>query len=1036
VGYRAPVGDYLVDAYDFVTTVDDVAAAAPGGGGVDELILSRAHAEAWVVIVTITGSNATVALEPVPAVVKDRGGLSAAAGDYNSIKIGVVATAPYTGDPIAEVTGTVIDRDVISNTPEVDDNGTPNDQSDDVILTPPDGNDRDTGNPSDASRYIVAADNAMIRLSEVAGFVGLDSLAKTRLIGRAYAEAFKIAADPAAAAIEPWDVDVTVNDIPAGAKVGDSFYVTFIVKGVPSVYAKAKFTVSEGNAPVLEVGGPLVLSVTSTDRYLYGDDLMVGVTARDAEDGDLSPLVKITEPGTNHLPTINTVVPGIYQVDYAVADNDGNNTVAHRAVVVNDGRYDLIDEDGDSSIDLIVGAKNFVVKQVNCNTTVAQAKSLSYVEAYDAKGVNLTAQVDLVGGSLPPGYLARQLGVYSLVWTVGNHSAVAKAVTGEIAANDSVVTPIDKASLYAVVARPFTVNTPTAAGITDAPHFISATDARVIKLVNAAVGRDVVFVGNGGFKAASGVYPISFRADGIDASQLSVVVNGTVTNGSAPTLSLYEPIIIRVAPAGSPDIDAARIIRDGHIVAIDSGAVDPASPTGNVTDYVQLIDTATNQYPFIPADQPGVYQVKVSILDGDGNLVEQKVAVVVDDGNFVYGAGFILRAHDFIVDLRDVEADEVVEQIREQSSLQAWRNDGVQVNAAVVNTGGYRDEVGTYSPVVGIYDSNPAIPPILIGGATLSKPIAARVIDTYTRYRVTFNANGGTLIGPRVITVVEPQTALPYLPASPIRDGYTFRHWATSPAGGSQFTADIQLAGDLTLYAIWAAIPIAPTPAPTPAPIIINNPPAAGGVTYVTVEPDTETEPATIDEDETPMASNPSTEIEEAQTPTASPATSGWSLFNLLATILSLLLLMAFFIKFFFDRPREEEYEEEPIDAQLWEAMSPDQRAQYQARREADYQSWLVEQQKRETRHKAMFVNAPVLLIVGLALVEALILLFTTQNFTSTMSIVDNYSVPFSFVLFVQLLTPMVAAAIRNSRRSDDQQAPGQPATTGGSLTL
>ena len=62
-----------------------------------------------------------------------------------------------------------------------------------------------------------------------------------------------------------------------------------------------------------------------------------------------------------------------------------------------------------------------------------------------------------------------------------------------------------------------------------------------------------------------------------------------------------------------------------------------------------------------------------------------------------------------------------------------------------------------------------------------------------------------------------------------------------------------------------------------------------------------------------------------------------------------------------------------------------------------------------------MFVNAPVLLIAGLAFVEAIILLFMFSYFDGSMVLLDNWTVVFALILFVQLLTPMVAAVIHNN---------------------
>jgi uncharacterized repeat protein (TIGR02543 family) len=959
-------------------------------------------------------------------------------GTYSPIKIGVEAQAPYVGNPIRDISATVIDKDVISNKPEVDDNGTPTDPSDDVILTPPDGNDQNPNDPSDSARYIVGANDVTIRYYEVANFVGLDPIVKARLISAAAAEAFKITSVSA-----PFDVDVTVNDIAATADAGDSFYVTFIVKGIPSVYAKAKFSVIRGNAPALNVGDPLVVPASEATALLNESVLRQGISASDVEDGILTSRIVVTEPGTNHLPTIDTSVPGVYSVLYTVTDDDGLSTNATRPVIIDDGRYELIDENRDGSIDIIIGAKNFVVKQSNCLGTVGQAKELSYVEAYSSAGADLIAQVELVSGDLPQGYIDREQGVYKLTWTINGHPAVAIDVNGSIIADDYIVTPIDKTSAYAIIAKDFALNTQMAATINTDAHYISYANAAVIKLVESGIDRQVALVNNDNFKAVQGTYRITFGAGGIATSKLSSTITATVTNGSAPLLATDSPIIIRMGPAGTPVIDLAQILRAGHITIIDSEAVDPVSnPTGDITSSALLIDSATGQVPSIAADQPGVHQVTIKVVDADGNPAERSVAVVVDDGNFVYttpkadGSGFILRAHGFDIDLRDVANSQAIDQIREQSETQAWRNDGAQVVAAIIDTGGYKDAPGTYNPVVGVYDTTGAL--TIIPTPDLSKPIQVNVVDTYVRNRVTFDGNGGVLVGPRVITVVEPQTTLPYLPASPIRDGYTFRYWSTSGSGGAQFTADTPLIGDITLYAIWTQNPTTPTPTPTPPPtVIVNNPPVTvgGGTTNVTVEPEAQTGSTDIPAAQTPQSSGE--DIEDTIPPLVPfEPTTGWALFDLLATIFALLLLVVFFIKFFFDRPRDEEYEEEPIDAQLWEAMTPDQRAQYQARREADYQTWQADQQRKANRQKALYVNAPVVLIIGIAFIEALLVLLNTQNFELNMSIVGTYSVIFALILFVQLLTPMVAAIIHNNRRENQKMGPTQPVVEDGGVTL
>jgi uncharacterized repeat protein (TIGR02543 family) len=308
--------------------------------------------------------------------------------------------------------------------------------------------------------------------------------------------------------------------------------------------------------------------------------------------------------------------------------------------------------------------------------------------------------------------------------------------------------------------------------------------------------------------------------------------------------------------------------------------------------------------------------------------------------------------------------------------------------------------------------------------------------DAPRTFTVTFNANGGTLVGPSRVSVTEPSTTLPYMPASPIRAGYTFRHWSTSSANnGAQFVYDTRLTGDITLYALWDAIPPVVIPEQPPINVVVN-PPSGGGTTIVTAPPTTVIN--NIPETPTPTtpAPTPIAPIVDPDPPLEPPADLTWSLLDLLATILAALLLIVFFIKFFFDRPRDEVYEEEPIDAQLWAAMTPEQRAQYQARRESDYQVWLSDQQRAAGRPKTFFVNAPVLLIVGAGLVEALIVLFMTQDFSGRMIIVDDISVVFAAVLFIQCLAPMVAAAIRNNRLADQRFSQTSPHAGAGAPTV
>lgn len=75
-------------------------------------------------------------------------------------------------------------------------------------------------------------------------------------------------------------------------------------------------------------------------------------------------------------------------------------------------------------------------------------------------------------------------------------------------------------------------------------------------------------------------------------------------------------------------------------------------------------------------------------------------------------------------------------------------------------------------------------------------------------HTVTFDSQGSSInADPTTKTVTGPETAIDALPKAPKRDGYTFEGWFTAEeGGGTVFTADTVVTGDMTVYAQWEAI--------------------------------------------------------------------------------------------------------------------------------------------------------------------------------------------------------------------------------------
>jgi len=66
-------------------------------------------------------------------------------------------------------------------------------------------------------------------------------------------------------------------------------------------------------------------------------------------------------------------------------------------------------------------------------------------------------------------------------------------------------------------------------------------------------------------------------------------------------------------------------------------------------------------------------------------------------------------------------------------------------------------------------------------------------------------------------------------------------------------------------------------------------------------------------------------------------------------------------------------------------------------------------------------------LIVLVAFAEGLLMLLITQDFSGPMVMFDNYSIPLSLVVFVQLVAPAVAALLKNHA---DKKAMNNPPLT------
>ncbi|MCL1879536.1 MAG: DUF5011 domain-containing protein [Actinomycetia bacterium] len=734
------------------------------------------------------------------------------------------------------------------------------------------------------------------------------------------------------------------------------------------------------DAVINDAAGP-VLTVTTPYEVAPGtpwerSTAMNGVSASDPGDGDLTDQVTYyptPDPADPDGPAkpVDTAKPGIYLVTYQVSDSDadpddadGPHTVtADRVVVVNDGRYMV----GKNSV---LEAASFVIKVADVTNDATQVsdqlKTMSGARAYNGTtGDQLAPEsisVDSAGGYGPT------TGTYDITFSLtdGVTDGVAGRITKTVKAKVVDAQVLDNRPLNPDDpdgARTYVYGNNIQLRISEAARLLAGGDPTILAALGTGafrtnpansqgelVAQGVKVTDHGDFKAAPGTYTLKV-ADLGSICEIPLAI--TVVTGNAPTITPEKPVKVPIS-ADPRGLTPSEI--KGKATASDS-------EDGNLTDKIQVAGN-------VPANVAGIYPVTLSVTDSDGNTVAVKSSVVVDDGSFIYGRNYILHASDFTVAASAVSASGSAAQIASLSGAYAADYDGLPAAVSVTSLGGYTKARGSYTPTVAV-TAEPAT----------AKRITATVTSPLISYRVTFNASGGALTGPARVWVVEPATTLGNMPSAPLRSGYTFIGWYTQRVGGSQFTADAPVRANRTLYAHWQANPVAPLPQPNNyyttnyygGPTTVAD--DTGGPTYLTVtNPVTPTDGGGV--------------IGDPLTPTAN-SDGHWSIYNLCAAVLALLLLVAFLIMFILGRRKA---------------------------------SQGAQDSNRQTNYH---VSGPVLLIAAAAFIEVLIVLLSTQDFTAQRVVFDVFSAVVTLAVLVQLLAPVIGALLL--RRKREEERPAEP---------
>ncbi|MCL2631568.1 MAG: InlB B-repeat-containing protein [Coriobacteriia bacterium] len=676
--------DYILLAMSFIETVDNITANGTGSS----VILGLATAKAWR-IRTIDLSEQHLLPIPVNYLleVEDSGGYKAVAGEYPII-IGLADEPGYDCSLSTTITAKVIDQDVIGRGPD---------------------NFTDT-------RYVVAANHVRLTYLESAAYVGMTDTVTELLIERAFAEAWVITDR-----IETFDACVLSNQIGDDLHplvAGGSYQVVFAPIGISGVSVTVIFEIDNGERPVINfIQEPLVFTRTDYSYALTEADLKAAMEVLDAEDGDLLNQTTVVVAGGVSLNQQNV---GVWKVDYSVTDSHNNTATASRAVVIDDGRYII-----DKADNIIIGARDFVVKRTGpgrVDGSEGQARSLSYAEAYSIKGVAYT--VNWI--ARPSGYVdAAEVGTYIITWTVSGHS-VTKTINAYVTDADT-LDPGGKDSAYAIAASDFRVNLTSARAIliTGDAAFIFAANAQVFKLIDSAPEATLIVEDRAGFTDTIGSYqPIIFCIASIPISVLHVGVTGTVSQRTAPVISLVTPIDVWVGDPDDPErpVDSILPVDYSDLFGVTADDAEDGDITASI---VVSSDMSTGP---VNLTQVGMYRLHYDVEDSDGNhpdVLPTRI-VVVNDGRYVVGDGRILVARAFVTKVENVTDNPAIinQEILGKSYTSLY--DGAtgepisSTEVSVLSNGGYRKEVGTYNITVAGVD---------VPSGYLYKNIVAEVVD-------------------------------------------------------------------------------------------------------------------------------------------------------------------------------------------------------------------------------------------------------------------------------------------------------------------
>ncbi|MBC1575619.1 DUF5011 domain-containing protein [Listeria booriae] len=445
-------------------------------------------------------------------------------------------------------------------------------------------------------------------------------------------------------------VTVTANDVDTSA-VG-TYHVTYSVTDSDgnTTTKTITVTVTSNDAPV----------ITASDKTLKKGasfDPMVGVSASDVEDGNVTDKVTVTAND------VDTSAVGTYHVTYSVTDSDGNTTTKTITVTVTSNDAPVI---------------------VASDQTIKKGKAfdvMAGVSASDLEDGDVTGGITVTANDVD----TNTVGTYHVTYSVtdSDNNTTTKTITVTITSNDAPTFTTsdvylkvgDKFNPYAGITASDTEDGDltdridiessdvdmTQAGTYAVEYSVTDSDNNTTKITRHVYVRTndkpVIHASDQTFKAGASFDPlagmsasdtedgditanVTVTANDVDANQAGTYhVTYSVTDSDDNTTT--KTITITVLTNEKPVITAADITQKAHR-SVDPMAGVTASDLedGDLTANIKIIANDIN------IDVPGEYHVTYSVLDSDGNETEKTITVTIlsNEAPVIHGQDVTFKA--------------------------------------------------------------------------------------------------------------------------------------------------------------------------------------------------------------------------------------------------------------------------------------------------------------------------------------------------------------------------------------------------------